>query len=83
MTFVALDSVINGAAVCSTIAIKFMKNKVIVQKLQHSIRLNTESIPKLPQDAYFRAITALAEQGTLAKECNYLSNKCNAVLEAL
>ena len=40
-------------------------------------------IPKLPQDAYFRAITALAEQGTLAKECNYLSNQCNAVLEAL
>ena len=36
------------------------------------------NIPKLPQDAYFRAITALAEQGTLAKECHYLSNKCNA-----
>ena len=33
------------------------------------------NIPKPPQDAYFRAITALAEQGTLAKECNCLSNK--------
>ena len=35
-------------------------------------------IPKLSQGAYFRVIRALAEQGTLAKECNYLSNKCNA-----
>ena len=40
-------------------------------------------MPKLPQDACFRAVTALSGQGTLAKECGYLSNKCNAVMEAL